>query len=202
MNTRQSLSMIAVAMVVVALAAAANLVAQGKAARPSAVAVVDVQQVFNSLDEKATVEADITQQTEQLQKQEQDRQTELKALQADLGILAAGTPAYEETQTKLENKALEFQVWKQFNQRKLEREKVVRLEALYRKVVDAIGGVAKQNNYDLVLFKDNTGDLKGENQQQLAAMIQVRKVLYSDPSLDITDQITQKLNNEWNNRKK
>lgn len=202
MNTRQSLSMIAVAMTAVALIGAANLVAQGKAARPTAVAVVDVQEVFNALDEKATVEADITQQTEQLQKQEQDRQTELKALQADLGILAAGTPAYDETQTKLENKALEFQVWKQFNQRKLEREKVVRLEALYRKVVDALSGVAKQNNYDIVLFKDNTGDLKGENQQQLAAMIQVRKVLYSAPELDITDQITQKLNNEWNNRKK
>jgi Skp family chaperone for outer membrane proteins len=194
--------MIAVAMTAVALIGAANLVAQGKAARPTAVAVVDVQEVFNALDEKATVEADITQQTEQLQKQEQDRQTELKALQADLGILAAGTPAYDETQTKLENKALEFQVWKQFNQRKLEREKVVRLEALYRKVVDALSGVAKQNNYDIVLFKDNTGDLKGENQQQLAAMIQVRKVLYSAPELDITDQITQKLNNEWNNRKK
>lgn len=202
MNFRQSLSMIAVAMVVVALVGAANLVAQGKAARPTSVAVVDVQQVFNTLDEKSTVEADITQQTEQLQKEEQDRQTELKALQADLGILAAGTPAYQETQTKLENKALEFQVWKQFNQRKLEREKVVRLEALYRKVVDAIGGVAKQNNYDIVMFKDSTGDLKGENQQQLAAMIQVRKVLYSNPDLDITDQITQKLNNEWNNRKK
>ncbi|QNN22869.1 OmpH family outer membrane protein [Planctomycetales bacterium ZRK34] len=202
MNFRQSLSMIAVAMVVVALVGAANLVAQGKAARPTSVAVVDVQQVFNALDEKSTVEADITQQTEQLQKEEQDRQTELKALQADLGILAAGTPAYQETQTKLENKALEFQVWKQFNQRKLEREKVVRLEALYRKVVDAIGGVAKQNNYDIVMFKDSTGDLKGENQQQLAAMIQVRKVLYSNPDLDITDQITQKLNNEWNNRKK
>ena len=126
----------------------------------------------------------------------------MNTLQADLGILAAGTPAYQETQTKLENKALEFQVWKQFNQRKLEREKVVRLEALYRKVVDAIGGVAKQNNYDIVMFKDSTGDLKGENQQQLAAMIQVRKVLYSNPDLDITDQITQKLNNEWNNRKK
>ena len=38
-------------MVVVALVGAANLVAQGKAARPTSVAVVDVQQVFNTLDD-------------------------------------------------------------------------------------------------------------------------------------------------------
>jgi len=199
MNYRTSLSMIAVAALVFALVGGANLVAQS-GATVDKMAVVDVQKVFNSLDQKTSVEADITQQTEKLQKQEQDKQTELKALQADLQVLAAGTPAYQETQEKLETKAMEFQVWKQFNQRKLEREKVLRLEDLYRKVVDAIGSVAEAKGIDLVLFKDNSIDLKGENQQQLAAMIQVRKVLYASPEMDITDQITQKMNNEWNNR--
>lgn len=202
MNYRQSLTIIAVAALAFALASGGALVAAANKPRAVTVAVVDVQKVFNSLDEKASVEADITQQTESLQKQEQDKQTALKALQADLSVLVAGTKAYDDTQDKLENKAIEFKVWQQFNQRKLEHDKAARLEALYKKVVDAIGSIAKSSGYDLVLFKDNTGDIKGENQQQLAAMIQVRKVLYSAPDLDITDQVTQKLNNEWNNRKK
>ncbi|MBI1370921.1 MAG: hypothetical protein GC162_19990 [Planctomycetes bacterium] len=203
MTSRGSMTAVILLAAACLMVGAANLVvAQGKGSKPAVIAVVDVQKVFNSLDEKGSVEADITASTEKLQKEEQDRQTELKALQADLNILAPGTPAFADTQEKLEKKAMEFQVWKQFNQNKLERDKAIRLEGLYMKVVGACEAIAKASGYDLVLFKDSTDALKGQNQQQLAALIQVRKVLYSAPDMDITDSVTQKINNEWNNRKK
>lgn len=170
-------------------------------AKPVTAAVVDVQKVFNELDEKNSVEADITQQAEKLQKEEQDKQTELKALDADLRILAPDSDAYKQTRNKLEMKAIEFQAWKQFQQRKLESEKAIRIEALYLKVIDSIERVAKKEGFDLVLFKDQTESLRGQNAQQLATLIQVRKVLYSNPSLDITDQIKTMCNNEYNTRK-
>jgi Skp family chaperone for outer membrane proteins len=201
MPSRQNLATIATLAVAVTLCSVVSLRGAGAAAKAATIAVVDVQKVFGALDEKQGVEADITAQTEKLQKEDQDRQTELKALEADLKILNADSDAFKQTRDKLENKAIEYQTWKQFKGRQLENEKALRIERLYNKVIDDVEKLAKKNGYDLVLYKDQTEKLGGQNQQQLAAMIQVRKVLYVTPDIDVTDQITQSLNNDWNNRK-
>ena len=166
------------------------------------VAVVDIEKVFTDLDEKATIEAEITAQTEQLQKLEQKKQTEINALQADMEILSPESDAFKQTKDNLEKKLIELQVWRQVKKRQLEGEKTLRIEGLYRKTLEAVARVAKNSGYDLVLFKDKVANLRGQNQQQLAALIQVRKVLYAADDLDITDRISQMLNNEYNNRAK
>jgi len=199
--TRQVGTMITIVAIAVTLTATLTLHGQGSGAKATAIAVVDVQDVFNNLAEKAAIEADITAMTESLQREEQRRKQDILAKEEDLKLTGEGTKAHEEAKADLEMMVITFEAWKQFQSRKLEREKAIRIEGLYLKTIDAIGKVAQRNGYGVVLYKEDLSKLPGGNQTQLAASIQVRKVLYHDAQLDITAQVTQLLNNEFNNRK-
>lgn len=170
------------------------------AGRPSSVAVVDVNLVFESLKERTQVQADLESQLEQLNQDAQDQKRKLEELKSDLDILAPDTPAYNEKQAKLEQSAIELQAWQTFQTQKLQRERGIQIERLYRKMIDAVGRISQQNGYDLVLFKEKPVDFRGTKPEALHAAIQSRKVLWSSEELDLTDQTIQLVNNEFSNR--
>ena len=169
------------------------------AGRPTATGVVDVQMVFESLKEKMQIEADLKSQLEQLNLQEQEQKQELQELKSDLDILAPDSPAYNEKQNQLEQKAIELQTWRTFQTQKLNRERGLQIERLYRKLIEAVGNVAQQNGFDLIMFKEKPVDFRGAKPEALNTLIQVRKVLWAAQDLDLTDQVTQLMNNQFNN---
>ncbi len=199
MNWRQPLMVFSVIAIVLALGLSMTLQAQN-APVASSVAVVDIETVFNELAERADVEADIQTRIGELQKWEQERKKAIQQIKADLDIMNPGTENYDKTRQQLERAVIELQVEIQVKQRQLEQEKAIQLEGLYRKIIDGIGAIAKQRGYSIVLLKDRMPNLQGANQQQIVALIQVRKLLYSAPEMDITDQVKQRLNNDYANR--
>lgn len=174
--------------------------AQALKGRPTAVAVCDITRAFDALKEKAQVEADLQTRTQNLQQLENDKKNELRQLQSDLELLAPDTPAFEQKQMELERKSVELQAWAAYESAKLQRERAVQIEGLYRKMVDAIGRVAKENGFDIVLYKEPAINFRGAKPEQLAPLIQMRKVLYTADNLDITDLVLNTLNNEFVNR--
>ena len=197
---RHSFAVIAVVAAAVSVLTAVGLEVEGQSSRgPASVAVVDVQQVFQNLDQKGSVEAEITQRTEELQKQQQKRQQEIQGLQSDLQVLSPESDAYQQTRRELRKKAYQFDAWKKMMQRELEAEKAIRIEGLYRNVLDACKQIAQDKGLELILQKDELPSLRGQNQKQLTALILQRKVLYADKSLNITDQVIQICNNRYNN---
>ena len=169
--------------------------------RPTAIAVVDVQKVLNNLAEKNSIEADITRRTEQLQRETNDRAKEIRELEQDLSILGPSSEAFRQTDEKRQEKTISLEVWQRLKVQELEREKAIQTELLYRKVGQAVERLAQKQGYDLVLYKDETEPVRGKTQQQVGVIINMRKVLYASPELDVTDQITQTLNNEFKNKK-
>lgn len=204
MMPRSFWTVVLAAALIVAVTGQSPLYAQARAgARPVAIAVVDVETVFESLNEQTAIQADLTSRINNLQKWEQGQRKAIQTKQQDeLPVLPPDGEAYKKTVAEIEQLAIGLQVELQFRQRQIEREKAVQTEVLYRKILAMVERVAKADRYDLVLFKDKTPKMEGANQQQVAALIQVRKLLYSAPDLDITDQITQKINNEYNNAAK
>lgn len=169
------------------------------AGRPTAAGVIDVQTVFESLKEKMQIEADLKSRLEQLNLEEQDQKQKLQEIKSDLDILAPDSPAFNEKQSQLEQQAIGLQTWRTFQTQKLNRERGLQIERLYRKLIDAVGTVAEQNGFDLIMFKEKPVDFRGAKPEALNTLIQVRKVLWSAPDLDLTDQVTQLMNNEFSN---
>jgi len=183
-----------------AVVLAGAVVAVGQSAmqaEPTAVAVVNVQQVFNGLNEKQSIEADLKQQAQQLQQTQEQKQKEIQQMRSELDVLKPGTQNYQQQQDKVERKVVDFKAWQQYRQQKLQRKRGVEMENLYRKVVRTAGSVAEDNGYDVVLYDEGQPDFNFESSQQLSQMIQMRKVLWASDKLDITDQVQQRLNNQF-----
>jgi len=194
--------MTAVVVAAVTLTMGLRLQGQNAAAVATRVAVVNVDKVFNDLGERSKIEADINTRISDLQKWLQDQNKDIEAMKADLGILKPDTAEYNKKLDALTKAAISAKVESDFRQRQIEQEKAIQLENLYRKMIDAVERVAKNDGYDLVLFKDNIPEsLRGANQQQIAQILQVRKCLYAAPQLDLTDRVKTMLNNDYANRK-
>ncbi len=195
MKLQHPLFLLSLAAVIFAASGMINSFAQsGGNAKAVSAAVVDVDNVFQGLAEREQIEARITSQIEKLQEKEQAKRQEIKDIQTELGVLSPDSPEYDKRRQDMEHLVIELQVELQYQQRQIEIEKALQIENLYRKILLNIEEIAQQRGYDLVLFKDQTPSLRGANQQQLAAMIQVRKLLYSAPSLDITETVKQRMN--------
>lgn len=200
MKMRQTL-IVAVAIVAAAgMTGLVNLYGQGAAAKPVSVAVVDIQDVFNNLEERSALEARIQSRISELQQWEQEQKKKISRLQNDLEIMSKDSPNYQKTQNQLRDAVIQIQVKTKVAQQELEQEKALQLERLYRKTLDSgIEPIAKQAGFDMVLLKDELPNLTNANQQQIAAVIQVRKLLYADDALDITDRVKQRMNNQYAN---
>lgn len=179
------------------LAIAAVQAQQGTNAQPTAVAVVDLEKVFEASKEKMQFDADQRTARETITKAAEAKQEAAEAMKADLDTLAPGTPAYQQKQQEFEIAAYEFQAWSQYEQLKINREAAVRIEGLYRTSLDAIDRMAKEAGYDLVLYRESQDRFQYENIQQLLQQIGFRKVLYASDAIDITDQVVQRMNNEF-----
>lgn len=197
MKSHRSLLLAAVLVTTGLLTIAAVQAQQGVQAKPTAVAVVDLERVFESSKEKMQFDADQRTAREALQKSAESKQKAAEAMKADLDTLAPGTPAHEKKQQDLELAAVEFQAWSQYEQIKINRNAAVRIEGLYRKSVEAIDRMAREAGYDLVLYRETQSRFQYENIQQLLQQIGFRKVLYANDAIDITDQVVQRMNNEF-----
>lgn len=200
MPSRRLVSPILILTAVLLLGGFVGAIAAGAAkARPTSMAVVDVQKVFDSLAERTQIEAELQTQADKIKQEELDRQKDLKQLQSDLEILARGTPAFVTKSDELEQKMLEFQAWRNFRIARLNRERGIRLEEIYRKMADSIGRVAKENGFDLVMYKEGPIRFPADKPDQISTIIQVRKLLWSAEDLDLTEQVVQKMNNDYRN---
>ena len=174
-------------------------------AQPTAVAVVDVGVVLESMKEKMQIEADIKSQQEEDRRKAEGMAQNLKDLESDLDILARGTPAYDEKLQELDQKIIEVQSWQQYQQQKYQRESARQMVRLYQKISTKAGEVAKENGFDLVLYRDREIDVdfRKVEPKVLAGVIKTlvtqRKVLWSSDDIDITDQVIQIMNNEFSN---
>ena len=85
-----------------------------------------------------------------------------------------------------------------------EIEKAVRLQDLYKKIVEAIDTLALSEEYDLVILDDSSEalpfnrNLRVVPQEQVLQQLIKRTVLFVNPTLDITEDLIMRMNNEFN----
>lgn len=198
--TRKQFCILALAMTAMTFTAVLGAGAQGLAtARPTKVATADVLKVFNGLQEKAQVEAEMRTKGEQLRNEEETRRKELVDLQNDLKILAQDTQAYSQKLDQIKRKIIDLKVWSEMETEGLKSESSIQLAGLYRKMIETISKVAKENGYDMVVYKEQDPSFQGVKPEGINQMIQMRKVLWSADDMEITDQTITRMNNDYKN---
>ena len=177
----------------------------GRAAAPgpTVVAVVRIGPLFDGLKQKADAEGDIDRLRSEIETEVQTRQAVIEALKEEHSNTVDAT----ERETLADEIALETlknDFWLQTAKREHELDKAVRLQDLYKKIFDAIQTLALTEGYDLVIVDDSGDALPFDRSSRIVPQVQVlqqlarRKVLFVNPTLDITEDLIMRMNNEFN----
>jgi Skp family chaperone for outer membrane proteins len=167
---------------------------------PTKLAVVNIIQLFDSLDERADGEAAIRALKDSYTNEVNKRQDQLKELNAQLSgspMFKPGSDEYRKLQDDVLQKSYDLKAYTQMSQDKLFMEQRMRTAALYRKMNDAIAAYSQANGIALVFAADDLDLASANSQQELQAMVTVRKLLYFHPGFNITKYIIEKMNTEY-----
>ena len=99
--------------------------------------------------------------------------------------------------------ALDYQAWISFIGDKLDVERALLLQDLYKSINQAIAEMAEAEGFDLVVVDDSEGELgwndelKVSREAQTLQQIRSRRVLYRSTTVDVTDDLVARMNNAW-----
>lgn len=167
-------------------------------AQPTSVAVVDLNAVFDQLDEMNDRKEAHAAKGAELQRDLNAKLERIENLKLDLEALVQGSPEYEAKALegiKLEN---DLKMDQQVFQQRLNLSQGESDREMYLKIQAAIEVIAARNEIDLVLFDDTSVELppKGTRNDMMGIIVR-KQVLFSSDKIDITDELILAMNAEY-----
>ena len=163
------------------------------------VAVCDVGLVFSKYLRREELTAQFNERRKATAAENDKQAQALEQMQKAIEQLKEGTKDFDARVAEFEQASIRYKNWREYQEALFVREHRKLTEEMYKEVLEAIAAVAKENGYDMVLYRDNVDLSSGTTTELLTKMTQ-RKCLYVDPALDITDMTTDRVNREYKAR--
>ena len=170
---------------------------------PPVVAVLRIEPLFDGLKQKADAKADVEQLRGEIEAEATKRQEAATAL-TEQHRNAVDAAQREALSDQIALETLKYASWLETAKQELEIDKAVHLQNLYKKIYEAATSLALTEGYDLIIIDDSGAELPFDRNLRVAPQAQVlqklslRKVLFVSPTLDITEDLIMRMNNEFN----
>ena len=116
--------------------------------------------------------------------------------------LKPGTDTFIQRQKELAMAEAEMQWFVDSESVKVERGLATALRGIYQDIQTIVRQVANDKGIDVVLSSDFLPNSLPENSAQMRQQILLQKVVYFNPSLDITDEVVTRLNATYESKKR
>jgi Skp family chaperone for outer membrane proteins len=181
-----------------------------RAAQSMRVATVDLERVFEGLEQRREASQRLQQMATELEQEREQRQAEIRKMEEQLRELVSQAqekqqPLSEEAQRLQEDivlHGLRFEAWVRYARAKLEQESSLILRDVFRTVRRAAERMADTEAYDLILIDDSRRALGSDQdnrrltEAQVLQEIALRTILYARDSIDVTRDLIERMNNE------
>ena len=163
-------------------------------ASPTAAGVVNLEEVFAGLTERAEADAALQQMADSLQRDSETQSQEIENLAADLEDYPPGSEKYQQVLEEYSLKTLEYQAFIEFSRQKISIEKSLIYKRIYQAIRLAASEIAKEDGYQLIIVDDGVRDLPAVAEAEMIRQISARKVLYAESTIDLTEQLLARMN--------
>lgn len=193
-----------------ALAAVSSLVMLGKtiaqplgvpAGTPTRVAVCNIVEVFQKYQRAQDLTVKLNERKGTIEAENERRVKELQAKQLELEGLKPGMPEHDKLLEQIRRMQLERQLWLKMEEESILRDHLRLTEEMFKEIREAVGSLAKEQGFELVLQLE-PGDIEARNAQELIAQIDRQKILYYADGMDITAAVLQRLDEAYRVRSK
>jgi Skp family chaperone for outer membrane proteins len=166
------------------------------AAAPARTAVCDLFIILKNYDRGNDLKKELKTRIDKITAEGDKRGKEITKIQDTLEELKPGSKEYDAQLNKMTQLTIDRQAFLNYQDELAKRETFRYTKEVYQDVLDAVDKVAKERGYQLVLFKESA-NLTSRTYDELLEQIARRKVLYSDSSLEITDDVLKRLNRDY-----
>lgn len=174
---------------------------------PPVVGIVNMETLINGLSELKERNEAVRGQGAEIQKRIDARKKEMEQLEDAIKVMA---PKKDEKKTPAElrdivdkrlklaemNATLEAEF--KGAQQRIELQKGSTIRDLYVKALDTIEDFSKREGFDLVMIDDRSRNIPDlTTNAEMSAVIEGRRILYANSTIDITERVRVAMENEW-----
>ncbi len=184
----------ALLLLVAALLGYQTIAAQRTAVTPSVIATINLERVFQNLDEKGAADIKLQQIADDLEAEGRDMKQKIDLNEQDLDLFAPGTPKYQASLEAWTLATLRYQSFIEFGRRKIDVQKALTLKNIYQSIKTATAALAEENGYDMVFVDDSIAEMQPGGEAEMTRQISARRMLYTSPRIDVTDELVTRMN--------
>jgi Skp family chaperone for outer membrane proteins len=167
------------------------------------VAVVNPIKIFNDSQERKDLQARLDEQAKAIQAESQNRSKAIEDLQKARDSLQAGSQQYNDRNKEVIKATVEAEVWIKMVQADAQRNQKQQIKALFDKIQATTAEVAKSRGIQLVITdnRPEIPDLDKISTQDLVGALRMQDVMYVEPKLDLTAEITALMDSKYQGKK-
>ena len=171
------------------------------AANPAVIGAIRMEQLFDGLQQRAEAKAELDRLEAGIMADRAVREAGIKQLEDELEN-AVGATKRQELEDQIALGKLELQFSYQEAAAEFELEKALRLQQLYITIKRALAQLAQAEGYDMVILDDSIDELQIDRESRIPPQVQglqqimSHKLLYLMPTIDITEDLVTRMNNE------
>lgn len=168
-----------------------------RVADPTSVAVIDVGKVLELLDERNDRQAEFDAEIQSRTAKIEEMESTFKAITEEIDLLPDGDRKREKFEEAVRlNMQIEFE--KEFATRILAEKRKDLLLDMFNKIKQSTDDYAKAEGWDVVIVSDHSVDIpETMGAAETNNAILSRRVLSASDAVDITDEVAQRMNNEY-----
>jgi Skp family chaperone for outer membrane proteins len=159
------------------------------------IAVVSIRKIFQECKKGISYKKEAIAEQDRIIAELDKLSKEIEAEKAGLKTLKENSSDYMVRAKELFEKQASYQARQEFYKQQLELKDKLWTKEIYQDILRIADGVAKEKGLDLV-FREDEIDFSETNANELGLAMRVQKLLYSGGCLDITDEVTARLDAE------
>ncbi len=157
------------------------------------IGVVDINEVFDKYDKRVDLDQQLKDTEAEFKKEIESKKKTIIDLNEETQLLDLGSESRDKNIVILEKKNVELEGYAKFAEKQLMKKYKDAFEKIYEEIIKEVDSFGKDRNYSVIIKKEKP-NLQSNELSDLQFKIGIRTVLYNSSTIDITSNITERIN--------
>ncbi len=164
------------------------------------IGVVDINEVFDKYDKRVDLDQQLKDTEAEFKKEIESKKKAMIDLNEETQLLDLGSESRDKNIVILEKKNVELEGYAKFAEKQLMKKYKDAFEKIYEEIIKEVDSFGKDRNYSVIIKKEKP-NLQSNQLSDLQFKIGIRTVLYSSSAIDVTANITERINARYQKEK-
>ena len=164
------------------------------------IGIVDINEIFDKYDKRTDLDQELKETEAEFKKEIESKKKIMIDLNEETQLLDLGSETRNENMEILERKNVEREGYAKFAEQQLTKKYKDAFEKIYEEIVKEVDSFGKEKNYSVIIKKEKP-NLQSNQLSDLQFKIGIRTVLYNSSEIDVTPNITERINARYQKEK-